>query len=49
MLIEHHMDLVMALADHITVIEQGKMLAAGAPATIQSNPLVLEAYLGRAA
>ena len=48
-LIEHHMDLVMGVADEILVIEAGLPLAKGVPAEIQTNPLVVEAYLGRAA
>jgi branched-chain amino acid transport system ATP-binding protein len=47
--IEHHMDLIMAIADRIVVIDQGRKLAEGAPAEIQRNEAVLEAYLGRAA
>jgi branched-chain amino acid transport system ATP-binding protein len=47
--IEHHMDLIMAVADRIVVIEQGRKLAEGTPAEIQRNEAVLEAYLGRAA
>ena len=47
--IEHHMDLIMAIADRIVVIDQGRKLAEGTPAEIQRNDAVLEAYLGRAA
>jgi branched-chain amino acid transport system ATP-binding protein len=47
--IEHHMDLIMAIADRIVVIDQGRKLAEGTPAEIQRNAAVLEAYLGRAA
>ena len=45
--IEHHMDLIMSVADRIVVLEQGRTLAAGTPQEIQSDPRVLEAYLGR--
>ena len=47
--IEHHMDLIMSVADRIVVIDQGRRLAEGTPAEIQRNPAVLEAYLGRTA
>ena len=47
--IEHHMDLIMTVADRIVVIDQGRKLAEGTPAEIQRNEAVLEAYLGRAA
>jgi branched-chain amino acid transport system ATP-binding protein len=47
--IEHHMDLIMTVADRIVVIDQGRWLAAGTPAEIQKSPAVLEAYLGRPA
>jgi len=46
LLIEHHMEVVMGLADHITVIDFGKTIANGTPDEIQSNPVVIAAYLG---
>ena len=45
--IEHHMDLIMSIADRIVMIDQGVMLATGTPAEIQRDPRVREAYLGR--
>jgi len=45
-IIEHHMDLIMTVADRIVVIESGKLLAEGPPASIKQNPAVLDAYLG---
>ena len=47
-LIEHDMRVVFNLADKITVLAEGRMLAEGTPAEIADNPAVQEAYLGKA-
>jgi branched-chain amino acid transport system ATP-binding protein len=48
-LVEHHMDFVMSVCDHVVVLSFGRVVAAGTPDEVKANPEVTEAYLGHEA
>ena len=47
-MVEHNMNVVASIADRITVLQRGSIIADGPYATVSKDPLVMEAYMGTA-
>lgn len=48
LIVEHHMDVILDLADRIAVLNYGELLVTGTPSEVMNNPTVLSAYIGEA-
>jgi len=46
LLVEHHVDMIMAISDHVTVLDYGKVIASGTVQQVRNDPAVIEAYFG---
>jgi branched-chain amino acid transport system ATP-binding protein len=46
LIIDHDMEMIMTLSDHVVVLNFGRMIAAGDPQSVRKHPAVIEAYLG---